>query len=62
MTVIENQSISIPYFTIIKEGVTLSAIQRNKKNPEVTLQYFKKFYEKYEEYFKEYANAIYSRF
>jgi hypothetical protein len=62
MTVIENQSISIPYFTMIKEGVTLSAIQRNKKNPEVTLQYFKKFHETYEKSFKEYANAIYSRF
>jgi hypothetical protein len=62
MTVIENQSISIPYFTMIKEGVTLSAIQRNKKNPELTLQHFQKFYEKYEEYFKEYAKAVYSKF
>jgi len=59
MTVIENQSISIPYFSMIKDGVTLSAIQRNEKNPKLTLQHFKKFHEKYEENFKEYAKAIY---
>ena len=44
MKVIEKQAITIPYFEIIKEGVTLSAIQRNKKNPELTLEYFKKFH------------------
>jgi hypothetical protein len=62
MMVIKNQSISVPYFSMIKEGVILSAIQRNGKNPKLTLQHFKKFHEKYEESFKEYAKAVYSKF
>ncbi len=62
MKVIENQSISIPYFSMIKDGVTLSSIQRNEENVKLTLQHFQKFYEKYEEYFKEYAKAVYSKF
>ena len=47
---------------MIKDGVTLSAIQRNEENVNLTLQHFQKFYEKYEEYFKEYAKAVYSKF
>ena len=62
MTVIENQSISVPYFSMIKDGVTLSAIQRNEKNSKLTLKHFKKFHEKYEENFKEYAKAVYLKF
>ena len=62
MKVIEKHAITIPYFEIIKEGVTLSAIQRNKKNPQLTLQYFKKFHEKYEKSFEQYAKAIYLKF
>lgn len=62
MKVIEKQAITIPYFEIIKEGVTLSAIQRNKKNPELTLEYFKKFHKTYEKSFEQYAKAIYSKF
>ncbi len=62
MKVIENQSISVPYFSMIKDGITLSAIQRNEENANLTLQHFQKFYEKYEEYFKEYAKAVYSKF
>ena len=62
MKVIEKQAITIPYFEIIKEGVTLSAIQRNKKNPELTLEYFKKFHKTYEKSFEKYAKEIYSKF
>ena len=62
MTVIENQSISVPYFSMIKDGVTLSAIQRNEQNVELTLKQFKKFHEKYEDSFKQYAEAVYLKF
>jgi len=62
MKVIENQSITLPYFSMIKEGITLSTIQRNEENVKLTLQHFHKFHEKYQEYFKKYAKAVYSKF
>ena len=62
MNVINEQSISIPYFSIIKDGVTLSAVHRNEQNFELTLKNYQKFYESYKKYFEVFAKSIYLKF
>ena len=44
---LENTSITIPYFSMIKDGITLSSIQRHENNVELTQKKFKEFYEFY---------------
>lgn len=61
MEVIFKNSISIPYASIMKDGVSLSAIQRNGENFDLTDLHFKKYTEKYEEDFKIIANSVFSR-
>jgi len=61
MQIIDKQSVSIPYFLMMKDGVTLSSIQRYEQNFSVTLKHFQKFYETYKEHFKLFANAVYSK-
>jgi len=52
----ENLSITIPYFSIMKDGIILSSIQRN--NPDVTLNHFYNFYDNYKLDFELLAKII----
>jgi len=61
MKIINKYSISIPYFSMIKDGVTLSAIQRYKKKSSSTLKEFNKFHETYKKYFELFAKTVYSK-
>ena len=61
MKSLEIHSISIPYFSIIDDGIILSSIQRYGENPMLTIINFKKFYEFHEKSFKLIAEAIYSK-
>ena len=58
---IENQTITVPYYSIIKDGVTISAIQRYENSFDLTLDFYEKFYEKFREYFKLIAETMYSK-
>jgi len=62
MEVLNQHSLSIPYYSIMKDGVSLSSIQRNGQNFSLTNLHFQKFYEKYIADFKLIANTIFSRF
>ncbi|BDQ31830.1 hypothetical protein NZNM25_19710 [Nitrosopumilus zosterae] len=55
-------SLSIPYASIMKEGVFLSSIQRNGENFNVTNTYFQKFVKRYETEFKLISKEILTRF
>jgi len=57
----ENQSISIPYFSIIKDGVVLSSIQRYENDPNLTINNFQKFCKKHEKSFKLIAKIIHEK-
>jgi len=61
MKSLEIHSISIPYFSIIDDGIILSSIQRYGENPILTIMNFKKFYEFHKKSFKSIAEAIYSK-
>ena len=56
---IENKTITVPYYSIIKDGVTLSAIQRYENNFDLTLKTYEKFYETFQDYFKLIAKTMY---
>jgi len=56
----DTQSISIPYFTMLKDGIRLSSIQKNG-NFELTIQNFQKYYENYKDYFSLIAKTINSK-
>ena len=55
---IENQTITVPYYSIIKDGVTLSAIQRYENSFDLTLNSYEKFHEKFLDYFKLIAETM----
>lgn len=59
MKIVNEQSISIPYFSIMKDGVILSSIQRYEQNANLTLKHFEKFYDTHNKYFELFAKAIY---
>jgi len=59
MKIINEKTIIIPYFSMMKDGVTLSAIQRHKQDSNLTLKQFKKYFETYKKYFELYAKTIY---
>jgi len=59
MKIINEKTIVIPYFSMMKDGVTLSAIQRHKQDFNITLKQFHKYYETYKKYFELYAKTIY---
>lgn len=61
MTAINTQSISLPYFSIMKDGLILSSIQRNSENPQKCIEQFQKFYSTYENYFELIAKTICSK-
>lgn len=52
MKSIENQTISIHYFSILKDGLTISSIQQSENNFDLTIKYFNKFFKKYENDFR----------
>ena len=55
-----NQSISIPYFSMIKDGVVLSSIQKNN-DFSLTFTNFQNYYETYKDYFSLIAENINSK-
>jgi len=61
MQAYENQSISVPYFSMIKDGLVLSSIQRNNNNFDQTNENFLKFFETHENSFKLIAKTVFSK-
>ena len=61
MKIFNELSLQVRYASIMKDGVSLSAIQRNGENFDLTNMHFKKYTIKYEEDFKVIANAIFSK-
>jgi len=62
MEIINEKSISIPYYSIMKDGVTLSSIHRREQNFDLTWKHFQMFYKTYEKYFEVFAKSVYSKF
>ena len=61
MQAVNTQAISVPYFSIIKDGVVLSSIQRNENDYKLTIKHFQKFYDTYKNHFELIAQTIYSK-
>ena len=61
MQAVNEQTISIPYFSIIKDGVVLSSIQRNENDFNLTIKHFQKFYDTHKNHFELIAQTIYSK-
>jgi hypothetical protein len=61
MEVFNKQSLHIRYSNIMKEGVLLSAIQRNGENFQLTDKYFQNYVSKYNEDFKLIASTVLKR-
>jgi len=57
----ENQTIDVPYYLILKEGVILSSIQRNENDYNLTIRNFEKYFEKHKKHFKLIADSIHSK-
>jgi hypothetical protein len=57
----ENQTISVPYFSILKDGIIISSIQRFENDFNLTMKYFEKYFENHKQHFKLIANTIYSK-
>jgi len=57
----DNKSITIPYFSMIKDGLVLSSIQRNSNDLDLTNNNYQQFYEKYKNYFELMAKTIFSK-
>lgn len=56
----ENQSITMPYFPMMKDAILLSSIQKNQ-DVNSTIRHFQNFYSVYKDYFKLSAQNIYSK-
>lgn len=61
MQSVDNQTISIHYASIIKDGVVLSSIQRNGNDFNLTIKHFQKFYDTHKNHFELIAQTIYSK-
>lgn len=61
MQAFDNQTISVPYFSMIKDGIVLSSAQRHEKNFNLTMQYFQKFYDTHRNHFELIAQTIFSK-
>jgi len=61
MEILNKFSLSVPYASIMKEGVSLSSIQRNGENFDITNTSFEKFVEKYQKSFSLIARTILSK-
>lgn len=53
-----SQSIVFPYFQIMKDALTISSLQRNEKNTELTQKKFLEFYENYIQEFELLGNEF----
>ena len=58
---IKNQTITVPYWSIIKDAVVLSSIQRYENDFNLTMKSYDNFYKKFNEYFKLMAYTIHSK-
>ena len=61
MQVLNNETITVPYFSILKDGIMLSTIQRYEQDFNLTIQYFEKFYNTHKDHFELIAHKIYSK-
>jgi len=61
MQVLNDEAISVPYFSILKDGITVSSIQRYEHNLNLTAQYFERFYSIHKDHFELIAQTIYSK-
>lgn len=61
MQAFNEQSLSVPYHSIMNDGTFLSSIHRYEHDYDLTIQYFLKFYEKYKNHFELIAQRIYSK-
>jgi hypothetical protein len=61
MQTINEQTISVSYFSIIKDGVVLSSIQRNGNDFNLTIKHFQEFYNIHKNDFELIAQTIYSK-
>ena len=57
---LNNQSISIPYFSMLNHGITLSSIMKDG-DVDLTIQNFQKYYDTYKDYFLLIATTINSK-
>lgn len=57
----ENQTLSVPYFSILKDGILISSIQRIENDFNLTIKNFEKYFEIHKQYFQVIANEIYSK-
>jgi len=57
----ENQTISVPYFSILKDGIVISSIQRIENDFNLTIKNFEKYFETHKQYFQVIANEVYSK-
>ena len=56
--ILKEFALPVPYYSILKDGVLVSATQRNKNKFEITNIEFKKFYDKWEKEFRLLAKTI----
>jgi len=61
MRAYDEQSITVPYSSMLKDGLVLSSMQRHTNDFNLTIQHFNKFYETYKNYFELIAQNIYSK-
>ena len=59
--VLKEFALPVPYYSILKDGVSISSIQRNKNDFNLTNSVFKKFIEKWEKEFTILAKTILTR-
>jgi hypothetical protein len=61
MRAFNEQSLSVPYHSIMNDGDVLSSIQRYERDFNLTMQQYQKFYESYKNYFELIAKTVYSK-
>lgn len=61
MQAFNEQSLSIPYHSMMTDGSMISSIQKYEHNYNLTMQYFLQFYEKHQNHFELIARTIQSK-
>jgi len=61
MRAFNEQSLSVPYHSIMNDGDVLSSIQRYERDFNLTMRQYQKFYESYKNYFELIAKTVYSK-
>ena len=56
--ILKEFALPVPYYSIIKDGVLISSVQRNKNNFNLTKSTFKKFIQKWDKEFTILAKTI----